>query len=243
MSLFFLIVLQANAYTILLDPGHGGEDRGATRKITYKVNGKKRVKYYFEKDLVLPYARKIQEKLRKKKYTVHLTRSLDRTISLEKRAEIAEKVKADLFISIHMNSNFSSVSKGVETYYLDNHNDVAVKKVEEVENVGLAGGDLIVRQIITDLIVERTVKNSKNLALNIHYHLSKRVIKKFKMKDRKVRAGLFYVLALSKRPGVLLEVGFLSNSSDLKKILDPRFQDAYATAVVRGIDDYLKNKK
>ena len=61
LSLFFLIVLQANAYTILLDPGHGGEDRGATRKIAYKVNGKKRVKYYFEKDLVLLYARKIQE--------------------------------------------------------------------------------------------------------------------------------------------------------------------------------------
>ena len=81
----------------------------------------------------------IVKKLKEKNYRVFMTRSVDRTVSLEKRAEIAERVNVDLFISIHANASYYKASGGFETYYLNNKSNQAIKKVEEVENKGLEG--------------------------------------------------------------------------------------------------------
>ena len=172
---------------------------------------------------------------------VHLSRSYDHEISLDARAELAQKLKADLFISIHMNASTNRTSRGFETFYLDNHNDVAIKKVEDIENVGLTGDQLIIKQIMTDLIVERTVKASKLLAQSVHGSIKKKTNKSFHIKDRGIKPGLFYVLALAKRPGILLEVSFLSNPKELKKVLTAEFQEAYAKAVAEGVISYLRN--
>ena len=72
--------------------------------------------------------------------------------------------------------------RGFETYYLDNHNDSAIKKVEMVENKDLKGEALIVNKILTDLVIERTVKSSKGLAVSIHNQIHKLVAKKYKLK-------------------------------------------------------------
>lgn len=226
------------SYTILIDPGHGGEDKGA---VTLHYDGKV-LREIHEKDLTLEISKKIYAKLQEKKYQVYLTRSIDRDVSLEKRAELAEKVKADLFISVHMNSSTTSESHGFETYYLDNHSNVAVKKVEDVENKNLDGDQLIIHQILTDLVVEKTVVSSKSLANSIHLEL-KSNLQGFQIKDRGHKAGLFYVLALSKRPAVLLEVGFLSNPKELDKLSGESFQKKYSEAVVRGIDKYFYSGK
>ena len=228
-SLFFSF--KGFCYTILIDPGHGGEDKGA---VSYSPEGKE----ILEKNLTLEISKMIYEKLKEKKFQVYLTRSIDRDVSLEKRAELAEKVKADLFISVHMNSSTTSESHGFETYYLDNHSNVAVKKVEDVENKNLDGDQLIIHQILTDLVVEKTVASSKDLANFIHLEL-KSNLKNFQIKDRGHKAGLFYVLALSKRPAVLLEVGFLSNPKELEKLTGSPFQRRYSEAVVRGIENYF----
>jgi len=227
------------AFTILIDPGHGGEDEGAHARYVY---ARKKWKIIKEKNLSLSIAKKIHRELKKQGFTSYLTRSVDRTVTLAERAELADKIEADLFISVHINSSEKSSPRGFETYYLDNHDDSAVKKVEEVENKDLKGEELIINKILTDLVIQRTVSSSKGLAKSIHARIQSRVGRKYHMKDRGVRPGLFYVLALTKRPAILLEVGFLSNSKELKKILRADLQNSYAKAVAAGIKDYLKKQ-
>lgn len=233
----FIFCSRLFAVTVLIDPGHGGDDHGA--KGSYRA-GRKSLEVK-EKDLALSIAKKVKELLSPYCHA-YLTRSLDKTLTLEKRAEVAETIKADLFISIHVNSSRAAGAHGFETYYLDNHDDAAVRKVEEVENKmsGDAGEDAIIRQILTDLVVSRTVTSSKALANSIHDQLVKTLPKKFNLTDRGIRPGLFYVLALSKRPAVLLEAGFMSNDKELKKISTEKFQDEYARAVAQGVRDYIK---
>lgn len=229
--LLILIPLQLNAYTILLDPGHGGEDEGAQG-----IHGKGKVS---EKDISLILAKKIASNI-SKKHRVYLTRTYDKTVTLEKRAEIAEKLSVDLFISIHVNASTSSEAHGFETYYLDHHKDAAVKKIESVENRNLKGQELVVHQILTDLIVDRTSKSSRLLANHIHKSFQKGIQRKYKVKDRGLRPGLFYVLALTKRPAVLLEIGFITNPSEVQKLVSEKFQNEYAKNVAKGIMAYLQ---
>lgn len=236
---FFFLLLSLSsaswATTILIDPGHGGDDKGAVTKFGNKP--------FYEKSLTLELSRRIYEKLKQKNFDVYLTRSIDRTVTLEERADLAEKIKADLFVSIHMNSAKVNNANGFETYYLDNHNDKAVQKVESVENIDLQGEALVVNQILVDLVVQQTAPRSKRLAQEIHSRLGRHVKKEFGMVNRGVKPALFYVLALSKRPSVLLEVGFLSNQKELKKLNSNEFQDAYASAVALGIEAYAKKEK
>lgn len=246
--LFIVISLilcgKVQAQIILVDPGHGGDDKGAIGKGTVWRKGKaKRTLKMMEKDLALSLAKKIKNKL-SKRYTAYLTRSVDRTLSLMERAEMADKLKVDLFISVHINSSTSRLSHGFETFYLDNNQDAAIKKVEEAENQGIPAHDPLVKKILLDLIIERTTKNSKKLAAKIHNKISKKIKTPFKMTDRGVKPGLFYVLALSKRPGVLLEVGFISNKKEFWKMRKADFQEAYAQAVLEGVNAYFgKTKK
>src|SRR5690606_5444186 len=109
----------------------------------------------------------------------------------------------------------------------------------ENKTSGNAGEDAIIRQILTDLVVSQTVTSSKALASSIHGELSKVLPKKYSLTDRGMRPGLFYVLALSKRPAVLLEAGFMSNRKELSKLNSEKFQNDYAAAVARGIKSYI----
>jgi N-acetylmuramoyl-L-alanine amidase len=227
----------SQAFVVLIDPGHGGEEYGAVSYI--KLKGKKKRKI-FEKDLALKLAKKVKERL-DKKYTVYLTRSHDRKVSLQERAQMADTVKADLFISIHFNSSQTSKSFGFETYYLDNHADKAIEKVEKIENKNLSGGDIMVNKILIDLAISKTVTSSKKLARLIHINVSHNVKTRFNVKDRGVKAGLFYVLALSKRPGVLIEGGFISNPNEIKKIKSNNYLNYYARGIAIGITRYQES--
>jgi N-acetylmuramoyl-L-alanine amidase len=237
---FFLYIntQYALSFVVLIDPGHGGEELGAMTRVWVKSKGIKKTKNIYEKDLALKLAKKIKKYLNKK-HTTYLTRSIDRTVTLNERANMADTVKADLFISVHFNSSTESSSHGFETYYLDNHADVAIKKVETVENKYLDGADKTVNQILIDLVIQKTVPSSKKLAKEIHNSLSKVMTKKYKLKDRGIKPGLFYVLALSKRPGVLIEAGFMSNKSEIKKIRTTSYMDSYARSIAKGINEYL----
>jgi N-acetylmuramoyl-L-alanine amidase len=237
-SILLLAIVQAQAFTIIIDPGHGGDDDGA-KVMSIGIGPQSLIK---EKDIALSISQKISDKLAAKNYSVFLTRSFDRTVSLPERAAIAEKTKADLFISVHINSSPESGAVGFETYYLDNHNDVAIKKVEKTENIQLKNDEIIVQQILVDLVVEQTVNTSKPLAASIHSEIKNTVGRKYGIKSRGIKPGLFFVLALSKRPGVLLEVGFISTQKERIRMMNPKFQEDYATAVVSGIEKFIKNK-
>lgn len=236
---FLFSFTNAFGITILIDPGHGGEDDGAKAM----TKGRFPEELIKEKDISLSIAQKIHEKLSAKNHTVFSTRSLDRTVTLPERAAIAEKTKADLFISVHINSSPESSAVGFETYYLDNHNDVAIKKVEKTENIQMKGDEVIVQQILVDLVVEQTVSTSKPLAASIHSEIKNSVGRKYGISSRGVKPGLFYVLALSKRPGVLLEVGFISTQKERVRMMNPKFQNDYANAVVNGIEKFIKSRQ
>jgi N-acetylmuramoyl-L-alanine amidase len=238
--LFLFLSFNGHAMVILIDPGHGGKELGAVSTIvTYDKKGKKKSKKIYEKDLVLTLAKRVQ-KILMRNHTVYLTRSVDRTVSLDERAEMADTVKADLFVSIHFNSSPEAKYHGFETYYLDNHNDKAIAKVESIENKGLQGEDKVINQILIDLVIDKTVGQSKKLANLIHSKVSRKIKKKYKRKDRGVKPGLFYVLALSKRPGALIEAGFMSNPKEIFKLKSPKFLQDYAEGIAAGIAQYVK---
>ncbi len=170
-----------------------------------------------------------------------MTRSLDRGVSLQERADLADLVKADLFISIHFNSSTNSQSHGFEIYYLDNNSNVANAKVEKAENQNLKGEELIINQILVDLVVQQTVTHSKKLAAYVQKAV-RPVLKNYSIDDRGIKPGLFYVLALSKRPGLLIEVGFMSNEKELKKIQQDKFLDQLAKKISQGLLNYINIK-
>lgn len=231
--LFLIFNFSAYAKVVLIDPGHGGDEAGA---VGYLDDSKKRK--VFEKDLALRLAKKIKNEL-SKSTSAYLTRSVDRTVGLQERADLADMVKADLFLSIHFNSSTNSKSHGFELYYLDNNSNVATSKVEKAENLNLKGEELIINQILVDLVVQQTVTHSKKLAGAVHEHL-KPIIKRHKIDDRGVKPGLFYVLALSKRPGLLVEVGFMSNQQELNKIQQEKFLDEMAKGISSGVLAYIR---
>ncbi len=228
--LFLLFSQLAWSQKILIDPGHGGKDHGAKGRIA----GTKGIQS--EKNLTLKLAKILKEKL-KKKYTVFLTREKDKHISLEDRAKLAEELKVDIVLSIHFNSSEYRNARGFETYYLDNHDDVAVKRLESAENHGFSE-DSLVNKILIDLAIKLTSSKSKKLAKLTHQNLVKRIKGKYKIKDRGFKPGNFYVLALSKRPGLLLEAGFMSNRKELSKISNQNFFNDYAEGILSGLNAF-----
>jgi len=233
---FLFLSFQLNAKVVLIDPGHGGEESGAVGHLDPK-----RTKKVFEKDLCLRLARKIKDQI-SEETTAYLTRSLDRSVGLQERADLADLVKADLFLSIHFNSSTNSQSNGFELYYLDNNSNVANAKVERAENQNLKGEELIVNQILVDLVVQQTVNHSKKLAAKVHETV-RPTLNKYHIEDRGIKPGLFYVLALSKRPGLLVEVGFMSNPSELKKINEDKFLTEISESISLGVMNFIKSSQ
>lgn len=219
---------------VLIDPGHGGEEIGAVGSLPSK-------KKIYEKDLSLRLASKVKEYVGAST-TAYLTRSLDRAVTLQERADLADLVKADLFISIHFNSSPNHQSHGFEIYYLDNNSNVAANKVERAENLNLKGEELIVNQILVDLVVQQTVTHSKQLANYVHQSVLP-VIKSHNLTNRGIKPGLFYVLALSKRPGLLIEAGFVSNPKELSKVNEEKYLNDLARAISKGILEFIKQQK
>lgn len=234
--LFFFLCVPCYSKVVLIDPGHGGEESGAVGHFDAKKTRK-----IFEKELTLRLAKKIKDEL-SKTTTTYMTRSLDRAVSLQQRADLADMVKADLFLSIHFNSSTNARSNGFELYYLDNNSNVAAQKVEKAENLNLKGEELIVNQILVDLVVQQTVNHSKQLAREVHEKV-RPVVRKYNIDDRGVKPGLFYVLALSKRPGILVEAGFVSNPSELKKINQETYLNELARAIAAGVVSFIRGQK
>jgi N-acetylmuramoyl-L-alanine amidase len=223
------------AQTILIDPGHGGYEVGAKAKINNS--------FIYEKNLTLKLGNQLKSIFKDSKYKVFLTRETDQFVSLEDRANMAEKIKADLVISLHFNSETSKTAYGIETFYIDNHQNGVVQKLEQLENASFSSNDSVVNKILIDLAVKLTSKESKQLAQVVHTSILKKVSNRFRMRDRHFRPGNFYVLALAKRPGLLIEAGFLSNKKELKKVMTSNYMRSFATGILLGVDDYFKNKK
>jgi N-acetylmuramoyl-L-alanine amidase len=229
-------------YIVVLDPGHGGDDHGATVKV-----GKKWVR---EKDIALGLAIRTQRILQDSEYwkplgrkiKVILTRDRDRYLSLEQRAEIAKNAKADLFLSIHANSDPSKKARGVETYFLNNTDSSSSSKLEEIENkrskkyARKSDASLLLRSIAADAVLDDSKQAAELVQSSVVDHLRGHDLA---VADRGVRQGLFYVLLDAQVPAVLLEAAFLNNPKDREIVDNGEGRQKVAEGIAKGVLRFL----
>jgi N-acetylmuramoyl-L-alanine amidase len=243
--LFFAIIFATNfcfsqtQKIVVIDAGHGGKDPGAQGRTSN------------EKDITLAIALKVGEYL--KKYTDNIkvvyTRTSDVFIPLDERAEIANKKKADLFVSIHVNSTTKSYVTGTETYVMGLHKsqdnlDVAVKENSAIfyednykkKYEGYSPDDPAT-YIVMNLYQNAYLDWSLDLAQEIQTQFRERA----KRKDLGVRQAGFLVLWKTTMPSVLIEVGFISNRNEEIYLNSQYGQEIIASAIYRAIKNYFNN--
>ena len=216
---------------IVIDPGHGGHDLG-----TIGPGG------LLEKDLVLSIALDLQSLLQEKLGAqVVLTRSDDTFISLEERSAIANRFRADLFISIHANSSRSRSTSGVETYYLNFAKTDAEREVASRENATSTGSISELEDLIKKIAQADKSTESKELASLIQKKLYSGARKMFPTaQNRGVRSAPFIVLIGANMPSILTEVAFISNPMDERLLKKAPNQERLVKALFSGIEDYMK---
>lgn len=218
---------------IALDPGHGGIDPGAVGE-----NG------LLEKDVVLEISRKVRSLLEIKGYNVFLTRSGDQFISLRKRARLANRRQADLFVSIHANAAFNQLAQGTETFYYAPASDLWARKLAALENAVLKLEGAAGNSANSDNNSGANGSHKQNrLAANIRAArcVQERISAVTESSDRGTKAAEFYVLKYTRMPSILVETGFLSNRHERDLLADSNYRVKMAKAIARGIDDYIQS--
>ena len=211
--------------TIVIDPGHGGKDPGAVSQVGQ------------EKQIVLNLSKVLRDVLVKKGYNVQLTRATDVFIPLRKRTQFATDQKADLFISIHTNASTSRQAAGIETYYLALASDESARLTAMREN---AGAKYSMKEL--DALVGRILKESKSTeSRRLAQLIQTQLTSEKQVRDRGVKHAPFVVLIGTKVPAVLVEVGFISNPKEGKKLTTKVCQRQLATAIAAGIEQYIKS--
>ncbi len=215
--------------TVVIDPGHGGKDPGAIGKYGTR-----------EKDVVLDISKRLKRHLEQKGLKVYLTRDKDIFIPLYKRAKIAERKNADLFISVHANASRYRRAKGFEVYYLSEATDDNARALAAAENASLKfEKDDMSREkspatTVWDMKLTENRRQSKALAYSICNITSDAL----RMRNRGVKGARFAVLKGAIMPAVLIEVGFLTNRREESKLKQTYFRDKIANAVSRSIAEY-----
>lgn len=216
---------------IVIDAGHGGHDTG-----TIGPTG------LMEKDLCLDVALRLGKIIQQKlpSAEVVLTRSDDTFVPLERRTEIANEAKADLFVSVHANSSQDNKARGIETYYLNFTGSSDAMEVASRENAlsGNAVHDL--QDIVKKIASNEKIEESRDLASMIQDSLAKRMenINRGE-RNRGVRKAPFVVLIGADMPSVLAEISFLSNPSDETWLKRPENRQRVADGLYHGIETYL----
>ncbi|WP_201334250.1 MULTISPECIES: N-acetylmuramoyl-L-alanine amidase [unclassified Nitratiruptor] len=228
-------VIKNSSYTIVIDPGHGGKDSGAI--------GYKRKK---EKDIVLAIAKKVYKALKNEGYKVYLTRRGDYFITLRNRTKFANKVRANLFISIHANaapkrSKYLAMH-GLETFYLSPARSARAKRIAALENrVDMQGMNYYSKNVYLDFLNREKTILSNKLAIDIQKNILYNLRKRYRVKDGGVRPGPFWVLVGAQMPSILIEVGYITNPTEATRLSNPVYQKLIAKGVVEGVRSYFHN--
>ena len=194
---------------ITLDPGHGGKDPG-------NIVGKNK-----EKDYALAWAMELKRQLDKAGFKVNLTRYGDTLIPLAERPDVARRNSADLFICLHWNSLRTDRSvSGVQTFCM----------TPAGTSSSNGGG------VIGKMPCSGNIHNRQNVQLA--YEIQNSLVKNAGIEDRGVRRARYEVLRGAPMPAVLIEGGFMTNPSELKRIQDPRYRQKMAAAIVAGVKAY-----
>ena len=197
---------------VVLDPGHGGEDSGATG-----VGG------VVEKYMTLDIARRVARKLRASGVSVQLTRDDDQALTLDERSNRARRWQGSLFVSIHLNSTSDRAVSGAESYSLTAPGapSTAAPETHATEGATYTGN----RYDAASLLLARFVQEG--------------LLYCGQMSDRGVKKARFAVLKSAPCPAALAECGFLSNRQEERKILQKAYRDALAEGLARGILTYI----
>ena len=224
--------LGLNVKTIVLDPGHGGKAPGC-------IFGKIR-----EKDIVLKLSKLVAKKLKKRLgCKVLLTRKTDRFLSLEQRTAFANVNKADLFISLHVNSYKKSHKVyGIETYFLNMATDERAVLVAARENATSMKNISDLESILNDLLLNTKIAESNKLAHELQHSIIKTLKRRYsRVRSLGVKQAPFYVLIGAEMPAVLIETGFITNPTERRRLLSTRYLDTLAEGITAGIESYIRS--
>ncbi len=248
MTLLFLILLglpprgaggqesRPKPILVVLDPGHGGKQEGAVSKCGI-----------LEKDLVLDVALRTQKELKSvASYRVLMTRKQDRDVSLDERIDLANRVHADIFVSIHANAFFKPSLSGVETFF---HSVEAsgeeAKRVALFENAvdqkGKPRQQDPLSFILEDMQRAEKLRDSSRLA----HFVQEELVKSLPFENRGVMQADFVVLGGTRMPSILIEIGFLTNPSDAKALKSEKIRTLAAKAIREALVKYqqlIRNK-
>ena len=230
---------RTEAWKVTIDPGHGGHDPGTVNRRT----GAR------EKDIVLSVSKYLRDELRdRSNIEVELTREDDRFIKLEERPRQAMNNGADLFLSIHVNAEpgRGTSARGFETYYLAPARDDASSRVARVENSvvelepdeGGFTGNTMTDKIISGLFTDDNRDTSGKLGGFVQNEMRLAAAGP----DRGTKPGPFWVLvgATGNMPAVLVELGFITNKDDERRLTDSKYQKQLASALADAIERYFE---
>ena len=221
-----------NVARVVLDPGHGGNDPGATGPTGLK-----------EKDVTLAIAHKVAPVLARSGVEITLTRDEDRYVTLEERTARANAFGADLFVSIHCNAAESRGKKGVETYVLDTTANETAGKVAARENGASAGASNEVAQLLASMRLADQATRSTRLAELMQRAGIASLSSQFEnVVDGGVHRAGFYVLVGARMPAVLLETGYISNVIEEQRLGSADYQQRIADAIANAIKAYREGR-
>jgi N-acetylmuramoyl-L-alanine amidase len=216
---------------IVLDPGHGGKDQG-----TAGISG------LLEKDLVLDLAKRVKALLEVRLGSeVVLTREDDVFIALEERTAIANRHRADLFVSLHANSSPFRLAAGPETYYLDFTSSRESMDVAARENATSNRSVADLQDLVKKIALKDKRDESRDFAARMQRALfqSQAVGSPGKKRNRGVKAAPFVVLVGAEMPSILVEIGFLSNKQEEGALKKEAYRQAVAEAIFEGMNSYI----
>ena len=218
---------------IVLDAGHGGVDPGA--------HGAKAR----EKDVTLTFTRELAKQLRSTgRYKVYLTRNRDIYIPLRQRVNIARKHNADLFVSIHADAIKRKSVRGMSIYTLSetaSDKEAAALARKENQSDIIAGIDFADQPAeVADILIDLAQRETKNLSVKFANLVVENARGKTRLLERTHRFAGFRVLKAPDVPSVLIELGFLTNRSDEKQLLNSKWRRGVAKAVVSSIDAFFR---
>lgn len=212
---------------VVLDPGHGGSNPGAQGAVPTLR----------EKHLTLAIATAVAAHLRQQGIDVELTRTSDRTLTLRQRAEIANRLSADLFISIHANASLSRTQRGYETYVLTTKGlDIDARALRGSTATFRPGADPEIALILDD--IERGAAHGEAVELADRIQRALRT-QRGSEGDRGVRQDSEHVLLGATMPAVLVELGFIDHPIEGRELADPAVQAQLAGTLSRAIEASL----